>query len=156
MVVDVGLFLVVALFLVLAVVVAVSQRVVVMGVAMPEGPMVPLGQRSTSMVVRDMVVVVTVGRGGMGMLGLLAFTFGPLDSHRTLLRSCALACRPYRAFGYPLELLLQNGEYFKTVQINYHDGNRFPHLVRQANQPDLLSEIIKQHAAAVAGEAQPK
>jgi len=56
----------------------------------------------------------------------------------------------------PLELLLQNGEYFKTVQINYHDGNRFPHLVRQANQPDLLSEIIKQHAPAVAGEAQPK
>jgi predicted metalloprotease with PDZ domain len=49
----------------------------------------------------------------------------------------------------PLELLVENGESFKTVQINYHDGNRYPHLVRQSNQPDLLGQIIKQHAANV-------
>lgn len=49
----------------------------------------------------------------------------------------------------PLELLIENGEYFKTVQIDYHDGNRYPHLVRQANQHDYLGEIIKQHASAV-------
>ena len=55
----------------------------------------------------------------------------------------------------PLELLIVNGEYFKTVPINYHEGNRHPHLLRQANQTDLLGQIIKQHAASVpAGEPQ--
>jgi predicted metalloprotease with PDZ domain len=49
----------------------------------------------------------------------------------------------------PLELIVENGEYFKTVRIDYRDGNRYPHLVRMANAPDLLSDIIKQHAANV-------
>jgi predicted metalloprotease with PDZ domain len=49
----------------------------------------------------------------------------------------------------PLELLVENGEYFKAVQINYHDGNRYPHLVRQSNEADLLGQIIKQHAQTV-------
>jgi hypothetical protein len=85
MVVDVGLFLVVSLFVFLAVVVAMSQQVVVVLVAMPVGPMVPLGQRITPMVVRDMVMVVAVGRGGMVMRGLLTFAFSPLYRHSPLL-----------------------------------------------------------------------
>ena len=87
MVVDVGLFVVVAFFVCLAVVMAMEQLVVVVCVTMPEGPMVPLGQRSTPMVVRNMVVIMGMGLGGMVMRGLLPFAFGPLDSHRPLLRS---------------------------------------------------------------------
>jgi predicted metalloprotease with PDZ domain len=49
----------------------------------------------------------------------------------------------------PLELLIANGDYFRTVQIDYHDGNHYPHLVRMTNEQDLLSDIIKQHAPAV-------
>jgi predicted metalloprotease with PDZ domain len=49
----------------------------------------------------------------------------------------------------PLELLIENGEYFKTVQIDYHDGNRYPHLVRVSNAADLLSDIIRMHAPGV-------
>jgi predicted metalloprotease with PDZ domain len=51
----------------------------------------------------------------------------------------------------PLELLVVNGEYYKTFRIDYHDGRRYPHLIRDAGKPDLLSEIIKQHAASVPG-----
>ncbi|HZU21455.1 MAG TPA: M61 family peptidase [Terriglobales bacterium] len=55
----------------------------------------------------------------------------------------------------PLELLVENSDYFKSVRVDYHGGNRYPHLVRQANEPDLLGQIIKQHAASVpAGEPQ--
>jgi hypothetical protein len=44
-----------------------------------------------------------------------------------------------------LELLVQNGEYYKTLKIDYHGGEKYPHLVRDESKPDLLSEIIKPH-----------
>jgi predicted metalloprotease with PDZ domain len=44
----------------------------------------------------------------------------------------------------PIALLVENGEYFSTLQVNYHGGNRYPHLVRNEGQADLLGEIIKQ------------
>jgi predicted metalloprotease with PDZ domain len=43
----------------------------------------------------------------------------------------------------PLELLVKNGEFYQTFHVNYQGGERYPHLVREASAPDLLSEIIK-------------
>jgi predicted metalloprotease with PDZ domain len=43
----------------------------------------------------------------------------------------------------PLELLVQSGDSFTTFKIDYHDGERYPHLERDASRPDLLKEIIK-------------
>jgi predicted metalloprotease with PDZ domain len=43
----------------------------------------------------------------------------------------------------PLELLVENTDYFKTYKIEYHGGERYPHLVRDESKPDLLSEIYK-------------
>jgi len=45
--------------------------------------------------------------------------------------------------GPNLELLVMNGDYFKTFTLNYHDGEKYPHLVRDESKPDVLSEIIK-------------
>jgi predicted metalloprotease with PDZ domain len=42
-----------------------------------------------------------------------------------------------------LELLVENTEYYKTYRLDYHEGEKFPHLVRDESKPDLLSEIIK-------------
>jgi len=42
----------------------------------------------------------------------------------------------------PLELLIKNGEYFQTCRVDYHGGERYPHLVRDGNTPDLLTDII--------------
>ncbi|HEX4450927.1 MAG TPA: hypothetical protein VH143_08670 [Kofleriaceae bacterium] len=42
----------------------------------------------------------------------------------------------------PIELLLQNGERFFTVRIQYHGGLRYPHLVRDPAQPALLDAIL--------------
>jgi len=41
----------------------------------------------------------------------------------------------------PLELLVENTDYYKVYRVNYHGGERFPHLVRDETKPDLLSEI---------------
>ncbi|HEX3584783.1 MAG TPA: PDZ domain-containing protein, partial [Candidatus Angelobacter sp.] len=43
----------------------------------------------------------------------------------------------------PLSLLAENGEYYNTYQVNYHEGERYPHLVREEGQPDMLDEMIK-------------
>jgi predicted metalloprotease with PDZ domain len=41
----------------------------------------------------------------------------------------------------PLELLVENTEYYKTFKLDYHGGERYPHLMRDESKPDLLTEI---------------
>jgi predicted metalloprotease with PDZ domain len=48
----------------------------------------------------------------------------------------------------PIELLIQNGEYYKTYKVDYHEGLKYPHLVRDETKPDLLSDILRPHATA--------
>jgi len=43
----------------------------------------------------------------------------------------------------PLELLVENAEYFHTYKLDYHGGEQYPHLMRDESKPDELSEIIK-------------
>lgn len=42
----------------------------------------------------------------------------------------------------PLQLLVENTDYFKTYNLDYHGGEKYPHLVRDESKPDLMSEII--------------
>jgi len=42
-----------------------------------------------------------------------------------------------------LELLVENTDYYKVYKLDYHAGEKYPHLVRDESKPDLLSEIIK-------------
>jgi predicted metalloprotease with PDZ domain len=43
----------------------------------------------------------------------------------------------------PMELLVENTDYYKTYKLDYHGGEKYPHLVRDDSKPDMLSEIIK-------------
>jgi predicted metalloprotease with PDZ domain len=43
----------------------------------------------------------------------------------------------------PIELLVENTDYFKTFKLDYHGGEKYPQLVREESKPDLLSDIIK-------------
>ncbi len=45
--------------------------------------------------------------------------------------------------GSSLELLVENTDYYKTYKLDYHGGERYPHLVRDEAKPDSLSEIFK-------------
>lgn len=53
------------------------------------------------------------------------------------------ALREGKGSQQPLELLVQNTGYYKTYKVDYHGGERYPHLVRDQSRPDLLSDIIK-------------
>jgi hypothetical protein len=43
----------------------------------------------------------------------------------------------------PLELLVENEDYFKTAELTYGEGEKYLQLERDATKPDLLSEILK-------------
>jgi predicted metalloprotease with PDZ domain len=46
----------------------------------------------------------------------------------------------------PIELLVEGGEFYRTLSVAYFDGPRFPHLARIAASPDTLSEVLKPRA----------
>jgi predicted metalloprotease with PDZ domain len=48
----------------------------------------------------------------------------------------------------PIEFLIENEEYFHTYRVDYHGGERYPHLERNG-KPDLLTEIARMKAPAV-------
>jgi predicted metalloprotease with PDZ domain len=43
----------------------------------------------------------------------------------------------------PIALLVENTDYYQTYNIDYHAGEKYPHLVRDESKPDMLSEILK-------------
>ncbi len=60
------------------------------------------------------------------------------------------AIRAAKDSKQPIELLIENEEYFKTYGLDYHGGERYPHLERDASQPDLLTDILKPLAPSAA------
>jgi predicted metalloprotease with PDZ domain len=48
----------------------------------------------------------------------------------------------------PISLLVIIDEYYQTATINYHGGERYPHLTREDSKPDYLDELIKPRVTA--------
>lgn len=42
----------------------------------------------------------------------------------------------------PIELLVENGKFFQTYSVSYHDGEKNPHLERVADRPDRLAVML--------------
>ncbi len=51
------------------------------------------------------------------------------------------ALKAAKSSSDPMELLVENADYFRTFKIDYHGGERFPHLERDASKQDVLSGI---------------
>jgi len=45
----------------------------------------------------------------------------------------------------PLQLLVENTDYFHSFNLDYHDGEKYPHLIRDEKKPDLLTDIVSAH-----------
>jgi predicted metalloprotease with PDZ domain len=52
----------------------------------------------------------------------------------------------------PIELLVENGDFFQTCAVDYHDGEKYPHLERDPSKPDLLEAILQSRAAQAASK----
>jgi predicted metalloprotease with PDZ domain len=53
------------------------------------------------------------------------------------------ALKSAQGSGQPMELLVENAQFFKTYSVAYHDGEKNPHLERVPERPDLLGYILK-------------
>jgi predicted metalloprotease with PDZ domain len=53
------------------------------------------------------------------------------------------AIREAKGGNEPIELIVSNDDQFRTVKLEYHDGERYPRLQRVDGTPDLLDEIVK-------------
>jgi predicted metalloprotease with PDZ domain len=53
------------------------------------------------------------------------------------------AIRQTKEQGSLLELIVENSGFFKTVKIDYHGGEKYPHLVRQGHARASLDDILK-------------
>jgi len=47
----------------------------------------------------------------------------------------------------PIRLLVIDNDYYKTVSVDYHGGDRYPHLERISGKADYLDQLIAPHAA---------
>jgi predicted metalloprotease with PDZ domain len=53
------------------------------------------------------------------------------------------AIRNSKTAQAPVELIVENTAYFRDVKIDYHGGERYPHLERVESKPDLLNQILQ-------------
>ena len=53
------------------------------------------------------------------------------------------ALRTAKTSPSPIELIVENTDYFRVVKLDYHGGEKYPHLVRVESMPDLLTEIYR-------------
>lgn len=55
--------------------------------------------------------------------------------------------RAAKGTSKPIEVVAEQASFSGTFHIDYHDGDRHPHLERIADRPDILSDIMRPHAA---------
>jgi predicted metalloprotease with PDZ domain len=48
-----------------------------------------------------------------------------------------------RSTHKPIELLVENDDYYRTLSVAYFDGPRYPHLARVEGSPDTLTDVLK-------------
>lgn len=53
------------------------------------------------------------------------------------------AVKSAKGTNQSLELLVENGQFFKTYSVAYHEGEKNPHLERVSGQDDILGEMLK-------------
>ncbi len=92
----------------------------------------------------------TYKAGGVPDMKLIAINGRKYDRDADNLRA---AIRAAKGTSEPIELLVENDGFYRTLKVDYHDGERYPHLVRDESHPNYLDEIIKPHAPRVGGQA---
>jgi predicted metalloprotease with PDZ domain len=81
---------------------------------------------------------------GMHVVGVNDRRWSPEAMHQALAAA--------RTTARPVELLVEEGDFLRSVRLDYKGGDRYPHLERDAGRPDLLDEILAARAAAKPAE----
>jgi predicted metalloprotease with PDZ domain len=94
-------------------------------------------------VVIDVIPESPADKGGIGPgMKLIA-----INGRRWKAENLRAAVKLAKTSESPIELLVENNEYFKTCKVDYHEGEKYPCLERDESKPDLLTQILKPHGA---------
>lgn len=80
------------------------------------------------------------GAPGMRLVAVNGRKWTP-DVLRNAVRAAAKATAP-------IELLTESADYYATCRVEYHGGERYPRLIREAAKPDYLTALLSPHAPA--------
>ncbi|HMF77260.1 MAG TPA: hypothetical protein VK604_16495 [Bryobacteraceae bacterium] len=98
-----------------------------------------LGIRVGDETVRDVLIGSPAYAAGLGP-GMKLVAINGRQANEELLHA---AIRDAKGSSAPIELIVENTGFFKVVRIDYHEGEKYPHLTRESNAPALLDEILK-------------
>jgi predicted metalloprotease with PDZ domain len=98
-----------------------------------------LGFRTADLAFEDVLVGGLAYKAGLGP-GMKIVAVNGRRATDELLHS---AIRDSKKNSDPIELIVENTGFFKVVKIDYHDGEKYPRLVRNSQTPDTLDEILK-------------
>jgi len=87
----------------------------------------------------DVIMGSPVQRAGVGPGMRLVAVNGRKWTPRVL----HAALREAQGSNRPIELLVENAQFFKTYSVDYHDGERDPHLERETDRRDILDDILR-------------
>ena len=89
-------------------------------------------------VIKDVISGSPAGQAGVSASAKLIAVNGRQFTAKVL----RAAIKAAKTSGEPIELLVKDGEYYRTHRANCTTGERYPALVRDEGKPDLLTSII--------------
>ncbi|HEX3684052.1 MAG TPA: hypothetical protein VHU83_16085 [Bryobacteraceae bacterium] len=98
-----------------------------------------LGMLVTDNTVVDVLVGSPAYRAGLGP-GMRLVAVNGRRASEDILRQ---AIRDSKGTGPEIELIVENAGFFQVVKLDYHGGERYPHLVREGQTPAYLDDILK-------------
>jgi len=98
-----------------------------------------LGFRTSEETVQDVLVDSPAFRAGLGP-GMKLIAINGRQASEELLRS---AIKDARNNSTPIELITENAGFFRVLKIDYHGGEKYPHLVRDTAHRGYLDDILK-------------
>ncbi len=101
-----------------------------------------LGLRTSSDAISDVLIDSPAFKAGLGP-GMKLIAVNGRSYADELLRTAISESK-----NNSIELITENTGFYKTVKIDYHDGLRYPRLVRSERAKDLLGDILKPVATA--------
>lgn len=102
-----------------------------------------LGFRTSEQTVQDVLFDSPAFRAGLGP-GMKLIAINGRQASDELLRT---AIRDAKGNGAAIELITENAGFFRVTKIDYHGGEKYPHLVRDTTNRDYLDDILKPMAA---------
>lgn len=98
-----------------------------------------LGFKLSDLSVQDVLIGSIADGAGLGP-GMKIVAINGRKASDELLHN---AIREGKGSSAPIELIVENQGFFKVVKLDYHGGEKYPHLEREGKGPAILDEIIK-------------